>query len=465
MDIKNIAAVATVSMSLVACSDFVDIKTQGGIVPDKIENFRYLLNNTDQWVNGSALPDIMSDDIYIKDGGLQYNSAVNGGDYYAWFANAYTWSSQIYPVSGYNNKDDGWNNMYNTTVYANVVINEISNCTNGTRTEKNALVAEAKVHRADAYFMLVNQYAKQYNEASASTDLGVPLVLTQNVEQKMTRASVQAVYDQIIRDLTDAIPDLPDTQEYTTLPTKASAYGELARAYLLMGKYKEAADNAELALQQNSTVLDLNDAGNDYVQLINSPEVLLYKKPTQSNGTWGCTMLHLSDEILDLLGEKDLRYQKWTASVAENASSFAADGGRLFYQDIRVSGRNIGPSVPEMMLIKAEYYARDNQPAEAMKQVNDLRKYRIAPEDYADLTAENGDEALKHVIDERHREFFCKNLRWYDLRRLGNDSRFVKTITRQWGGETFTLEPNGNRYVFPIPAYQIVLNPELVQNP
>lgn len=112
MDIKNIAAVATVSMSLVACSDFVDIKTQGGIVPDKIENFRYLLNNTDQWVNGSALPDIMSDDIYIKDGGLQYNSAVNGGDYYAWFANAYTWSSQIYPVSGYNNKRRGWNNMY-----------------------------------------------------------------------------------------------------------------------------------------------------------------------------------------------------------------------------------------------------------------------------------------------------------------------------------------------------------------
>lgn len=465
MNIKNMAALAALSVSLCSCSDFVDIKTQGGIVPNKVENFRYLLNNSGELVCGSALPDVMSDDIYVKDGGLQYTSAVNGGDYYVWFPNSYTWASQIFPEVGYSNKDTGWDKMYNTTVYANVVINEIGNCTNGTKAEKDELVAEAKVHRADAYLMLVNQYAKPYNEATAATDPGVPLIVKQDVEQKIVRASVKAVYEQIIRDLTEALPALPETQEYTFLPTKASAYGELARAYLLMGKYKEAADNAGLALAQNSTVLDLNDDNNDYVRPVESPEVLLYKNPAQSNGTWGCTMLHLSDDILNLLGEKDLRYQKWTADVATNASSFAADGGRLYYQDIQVSGRNVGPSVPEMMLIKAEYYARDGQAAEAMKLVNDLRKYRIATADYADLTAADADEALKHVIDERHREFFCKNLRWYDLRRLGGDSRFVKTLTREWGGKTFTLEPNGNRYVIPIPAYQIVLNPELEQNP
>lgn len=460
---KPYSIITLATLLLGACSDFVDIKTQGGIVPDKIDNFRYILNNTNELIHGSALPDIMSDDVYIKDGGLQYNSAINGGDYYAWFEKAYTWSAQIYPVDGYYNKDDGWNSMYNTSTYANVVINEIENCTDGTRAEKDALTAEAKVHRADAYLMLVNQYARQYDRATASTDPGVPLILDQNTEQYVTRASVQAVYDQIIRDLSEAISYLPETQEYTTMPTKASAYGELARAYLLMGDYEKAYDNAHLALGQNSTVADLN-AG-DYPQLITCPEILLLKEPAQSNGTWGCTMLHLSDEIVNLLGEKDLRYQQWTASVEDYASSFAADGGRLFYQDIPLGARNVGPTVPEMMLIKAEYYARDGQKDEAMNWVNKLRKYRFSAADYADLTATDADDALRQVIDERHREFFCKNLRWYDLRRLNNDPRFAKTITRQWGGETLTLAPGSNRYVLPIPAYQIILAPGIEQNP
>lgn len=320
--------------------------------------------------------------------------------------------------------------------------------------------------------MLVNQYAKPYNESTASTDLGVPLILTQNTAQKVVRASVQKVYDQIIKDLTEAVPYLPETQEFTTLPTKASAYGELARAYLLMGKYEDADKYATLALEQNSTLNDMSKeemngvvSSSFYPLMIKDPEVLLLKKPMQSNSQYSCTMLHLSNDLLQLLGEKDKRYQLFTAPVDQYATSFAADGGRLYYQDIAMSYRNVGPSVPEMMLIKAEYYARNNQPTEAMQWVNKLRVKRFAAEDYTEETATDADDALKKVIDERHREFFCRNLRWYDLRRLQNDPRFAKTITRQWGGETYTLAPGSNRYVIQIPAYQRVLNPELEANP
>lgn len=461
MKIKNIAALAASTIALTACSDFVDIKTQGGIVPDEVANFRYLLNNTNEWMGASALPDVMSDDIYVKDGGRQYSAFTS--EYYAWFAKAYQWSSEIYPVSGYYNKDDGWNAMYNTSAYANTVINEVDNCKDGTQAEKDELKAEAKVHRADAYLMLVNQYAKPYNEATASSDLGVPLILTQNTAQKLTRASVQKVYDQIIKDLTEAIPALPESQEFTTLPTKASAYGELARAYLMMGKYEDADRYATLALEQNSHVCNLA-AGENYINIKN-PEILLLKNPMQSNSQWSCTVLHLSDDILNLLGEKDLRYQMYTAETATYASSYAEDGGRIYYWDIANTYRNVGPSVPEMMLIKAEYYARNNQPTEAMEWVNRLRINRFAAADYVPESATDADDALKKVIDERHREFFCRNLRWYDLRRLQNDPRFAKTITRQWGGETYTLAPGSNRYVIQIPAYQRVLNPELEANP
>lgn len=467
----NKAVLAAAAISMASCDDFVDIKTQGSIVPNRMENFRYLLNNTSQWLYGSALPDIMSDDVSVEDGSEQYKSAVNGGDYYAWFAKTYTWSSQIYPVDGYYNKDEGWSAMYNSSVYANVVINEIKNCKDGTQAERDEYAAEAKVHRADAYLMLVNQYAKPYDVATASTDPGVPLVTTQDTEQSLKRASVQSVYDQIIKDLTEALPFLPSKQEFTTLPTKASAYGELARAYLLMGDYKTAATYADDALKENSTLNDMSlmtenpVSSSFYPQMLKDPEVLLLKTPVQSNSAYSCTMLHLSEELLALLGEKDKRYQLFTASVTDYASGFADAGGRLFYQDIAMSYRNIGPSVPEMMLIKAEFYARNGQTDEAMKMVNDLRKTRFSPEDYTELTAATADEALKKVIDERHREFFCRNLRWYDLRRLRNDNRFARTYTRQWGGQTYSLTPESNRYVLPIPAYQIVLNPEIEQNP
>lgn len=448
-------------MSLTACSDFVDIKTQGGIVPDEVENFRLLLNNTSQWWGASALPDVMSDDIYVKDGGRQYSAFTS--EYYAWFWKAYTWSSEIYPVSGYYNKDEGWNAMYNTSAYANTVINEVDNCKDGTEAEKNELKAEAKVHRADAYLMLVNQYAKPYNESTASTDLGVPLILTQNTAQKVKRASVQAVYDQIVKDLTEAVPYLPEKQDFTTLPTRASAYGELARAYLLMGKYEDADKYATLALQQNSHVNNMA-SGETYVNIKN-PEILLLKNPTQGNSQYSPTVLHLSDDILSLLGEKDLRFQQWTALTADKATTYADDGGRIYYADIATQYRNIGPSVPEMMLIKAEYYARNNNPSSAMEWVNKLRLNRFTAADYMPETASDADDALKKVVDERHREFFCRNLRWYDLRRLQSDSRFAKTFTRQWGGQTYTLAPGGNRYVLPIPAYQLSLNPELEPNP
>lgn len=112
-------ALAGAALCLTSCSDFTDIRTQGGIVPDKIENFRYLLNNTNEWLRGSALPDIMSDDVEVVDGGRQFSNAKNGGEYYAWFTNAYTWSDVIYPATGNYKTDDGWNAMYNTSVYAN----------------------------------------------------------------------------------------------------------------------------------------------------------------------------------------------------------------------------------------------------------------------------------------------------------------------------------------------------------
>ncbi len=464
---KNILLSLLVALLLSSCENYVDIKTQGQLVPNETENYRYLLNYTYAYEIGPQFSAIASDDVGIVDGSSQQQS-LGSSDYYAWWGKVYTWQSEIYPLGKYQT-DNSWNGMYNTVTYANTVITEVMD-SEGDEDEKLELRAEAYVHRADAYLMLVNTYAKPYNATTASTDLGVPLVLTETTTQSLKRASVDEVYTQIIKDLKDAIPYLYESQEYNTLPSKPSAYGELARVYLYMGDYTNADAYADSALIYKSDLNDLSIissiSSTTYPTRIDDPEILLSKIPYGGISAYTPTALRLSDDLLSVLDTTDQRYRLFTAPYSSVASYYSDEGGRFFYRDRAIGeARNIGPNVPEMYLIKAEYFARNNNPEEAMNWVNKLRKKRFKADDYVALTASGADDALTKVIDERHREFFCRMLRWWDMRRLALEGLYTKTLTRTFGGETYTLAPNSNRYVFPIPAYQIQLNPEIEQNP
>ncbi len=448
------------------CSDFVDIKTQGQLIPGKISNYRYLLNNTSGFEVGPRLPDFASDDISIVDGSTQQLDLISG-EYNAYWYKSYTWQSVIFPKGNYQTDSD-WNTMYGTIAICNTIINEVPGCEDGTQAEKSALIAEALVHRADAYLMLVNSYAKPYNVSTASSDLGLPLILTQTTEQSLNRQSVEKVYKQIIADLEKAVRSLPNVQVSNTLPSKPAAYGELARCYLYMNNYAKAAAYADSALITRNA---LNDMGamtslSTYPSRKSDPEILLSKIVTGGTTAYAPTPLRLSDDLLTLLGTSDKRYTLFTAEPAKIVTKYVAAGGRFFYKDIALNeARNIGPSVPEMMLIKAEYYARNNDPVNAMLWVNKIRVKRFAVADYVAMTASNANDALAKVINERHREFFCRMLRWWDMRRLKDDPMFQKTYSRTFGGTTYTLTPSSNRYVLPIAEYLTEMNPELEQNP
>lgn len=452
-------------LALSACDKYVDIKTQGELVPKETINYRYLLNNSSALENGPEIGDVASDDVQLIDGSAQ-QKALSPTGYYGWWQQAYTWQPVLYPLGNYQT-DYNWASMYNTITYANTVIQEVPASTGGSAADKAELIAEAKVHRADAYLMLMNTYAKPYNASTAASDLGVPMVLIETTTQPLNRPASQQVYDQIIADLNQAVPALPTTQLFTTLPTKASAYGELARCYLYMNNYAAAAKYADSALAINSTLNDLSaiTAVNTatYPTRIKDPEILLSKVAYGGVSVYSPTSLRLSDSLLAILGTKDQRYTLFTADASQIYSS---SPGRYFAKDYFLyEARNIGPNVPEMMLIKAEYYARNNDIGNALLWVNNLRKKRFLAADYAPLTAADANAALKIVIDERRREFFCRMLRWWDQRRLKSESQFQQTYTRTFGGAVYTLAPASDRYVFQIAPYQISLNPEIQQNP
>lgn len=474
MRIREYIKLAGVQLLLLTgCTKYTDIQTQGTLVQGKLENYSLLLNSTSNFNVGPAICDYASDDVQLIDGSTQQQE-LSANIYYQYWINSYNWQSVIYPADGVYYQDYNWNNLYNSVTIANIIINEVPAVTDATDAQKKLVVAQALVHRADAYLSLVNMYAKPYSQATAATDLGVPLVLVSTTTQSLARASVQVTYNQILADLKTAVVSLPATVSVTTLPSKAAGFGVLARCYLYMNMYDSAARYADSSLAYKSALNDLSGlttlSSANYPVFYNNPELLLSKAVAYyGTSSYSPTALRLSDTLLSVLDANDQRYNFFTAPASSISSNYTAAGGRYYYGDTySISNgfaRNTGVSVPEMMLIKAEAYARGGSATNAMEWVNKLRIKRVKAASYVALAATNADDALVKVIQERQREFFCRMLRWWDMRRLKSETRFQRTVTRSFGGVTYTLAPNSNRYVFPIAEYNRNLNPEIEQNP
>jgi hypothetical protein len=438
---------------LAGCRKYVEIDQIGKRTLKYTKDYRALLDNTSLLEGSFGLAIYSCDDTRLLDSSRQ----VAMTDIYS---NAYTWAAQYWSET---QSDVDWEKLYNVIYNSNVALAGVMESENGTAEDKQQLRAEALVHRAYAYWCLVNLYGKQYDSTTAAADMGVPLLLSPDLFVNLTRASVATVYDRIINDLNEALPALPGLPDYNTRPSKAAVYAVLARTYLGMRDFVNARANAEQALTLQNTLLDLRNYATSttgFPYRTADPEVIFSKIAMGSY-----TGIQLDTALLSLLGTKDLRYTLFVKPGGSFSPSFTGYGywryrytreGTVIFQ---------GPRVPEMMLIKAECAARSGDAATAIDQLNLIRQKRFKTADYTALSTGTAAEALALVVNERKREFFGTGLRWFDQKRLNRDAAFAATVTRKFKGVDYTLEPNSNRYIFPIGTKYILLNTELAQNP
>ena len=112
--------------------------------------------------------------------------------------------------------------------------------------------AEALICRAYNAFMLVNIFCKNFNQATSSADPGIPYPLQPDTElfPDLGRGTVEGVYQQIEKDLLQALPLLGDT--HYTHPSyhfnHKATYAFAARFYLYWEKWEEAEKYASLCL-------------------------------------------------------------------------------------------------------------------------------------------------------------------------------------------------------------------------
>ncbi len=130
-----------------------------------------------------------------------------------------TTPSNWYPIKVFNR-------LYKSIGAANLAIEEIGTAntsSNLTDADKALLVARAKFIRGYNYFQLVQLFGE------------VPLVLTSKSTER-TRASIDVVYDQIVTDLTEALPNLPEFESNKSNPSQGAVNTILAKIYLTWGQ-------------------------------------------------------------------------------------------------------------------------------------------------------------------------------------------------------------------------------------
>lgn len=438
-----------------SCDDFLDVTPKGKLLPQNLQDYDEMMADPSHPSGAYPLVDMCGDNITLNEATVTSFFTRSTGK-------AYLWQDAFYTAT---EDDNVWNNAYSKIYTFNLVLERIDGAANGNEADRKRIKAEASFNRAYYYWFLNNCYGKAYDPKTADKDLSVPLRLDSDLEAKLSRATVAEVVKQMLEDI--AHPEYlaeEVTNEYRI--SRGGGYALAARIYLTLGDFDNALKSANLALEQNSTLLDYNtysfkNPERPYSGINNhpanyrvSPECLMYR---------GCgfstlnSAHQLSDEQVACYDTLvDLRY-KFNFTRLDRGGKPRSDKNPTYLQ-----GLDYNISVPEMLLIKAECMARkgDNKCLQVLDQ---LRKNRIiAP--YQPLNVPDS-KLLETVLQERQRELPFHGMRFFDMKRLAKEGIYTKTVTRVFKDQTFTLVHNSNQYLFPIAPKVRSLNSNIVDNP
>ncbi|MBL1407206.1 RagB/SusD family nutrient uptake outer membrane protein [Sphingobacterium faecale] len=501
----NILILTVASCMLLSCKKFLEeppSKTSALVVKTTAQLNALLDNQSTFYREENRAQTYGTDDwgltVNLYDGGRSVLSNIAAIQ----FA---TWDTQ-YLLE--NQQDNLWTSEYKKIFTANMVLSNLDNVS-GSEQEKAIIKADAHFIRAYSYWILANTYCLPYTDANKN-ELGLPLKTSTSFEEPIERQSLEKVYQLIESDLAEALKSpvslTASGRARHWRASKESVNAFAARFYLHKNDYSKTIAHANSVLQDYSTLVDYNSEmryGIDGSVGINSgtpqAETVTIKYPYTHDNDMDQTdmigwkeflyfrMLDVStwwyipsQALLNLYDKtNDLRYQY---HMVENYSydrgmvkpAYSYPGYVFFFKSFIPSG----PTVAEVLLMKAEAQARNNDYSSAMNTLNILRAKRMKPGPWVDLTATSKDDAIKKILEERRREMpFVQ--RWFDIRRYNNndDPNDDVILTRDfypYNGtnvlfnepvKTYALPKDSRRYASPIPVTEIISsNGAIVQN-
>ncbi|WP_455637043.1 RagB/SusD family nutrient uptake outer membrane protein [Parabacteroides sp.] len=364
--------------------------------------------------------------------------------------------------------DGVWDGCYAAISRANTAIQGVPNTPNLSDTERSVLLGEAKFFRAFNYFYLVKSFGD------------VPLILepyTSLENLYVSRTSVSEVYNQIVKDLEEAIAVLPAVafcdnahrvSKYTAETVLADVYLQMSGYPVLANNYAAAATAARDIIRSGKHALIPNGdtAENSAYNVIrttdDSPEymysyefeVSISKSSRVQTAmpnvcsTWGVFKYNITNSAYRPVKQymnvydptKDLRaqerqffftkytYEKDGEKITKDFPEAASPGAWFWMdEDAMVNTGNSGKDnviyrYAEVLLIAAEAIAQsEGVTAEAVGYLTDVRARAYTTTSREDivksLSGLSKDAFIQQVWIERMRELVYEYRIWSDIQR------------------------------------------------
>lgn len=379
--------------------------------------------------------------------------------YYAQFQNNILQSSNDFLTTRL------WQIAYSTIYKTNAIISGLAQSNQLRDSIKNALTGQAKFIRAFHYFYLLNTFGN------------IPLALTTDWTKTAGAANAppNQVYQQILSDLSAAAQLLPNDYSATggerITPIKWSAIAFLAKVNLYMKNWADAEKYATQIISNNQ-LYNLADSP-QHVFLSNSTEAIWQMKPTASIYPYNATeegltfvpfnntsipYFFLSPSLINVFEPNDLRWSNWVSNTVYQGSTYYYPykytiGPAQTLPNATAPQYYMMERLGEQYLIRAEARAQQNDLSNAITDIDTIRKRANLP----NTSAASQSDILSAIYHERQIELFAEwGNRWMDLNRTNLSSAVLKPLKPQW---------NNNAKLYPIPIKELILDPNLKQNP
>lgn len=354
-----------------------------------------------------------------------------------------------------------WVAIYGAINRANHVIAKVPTVNDPLLTTalRNQYIGEAKFLRALAYFDLARAWG------------GVQLILEPTTSLQSTpqvkRSTLAQTYAQVLKDLEDAEPLLPDAVNRIRA-TKRTVWALRARLHLYQKEWALAESYATKLIDKSAdyTLIkpfsawfadNVKASQESIFELqfsVNNPNSTRIQMAHSTNG--GQYRYAPNDRFVQLLNDPNIGGGRKALIGSVTQSGITNWFGNLYYRRDATDPAYIF-RISEMYLIRAEARAQQDNLSATTGALFDLNKVR----DRAGLlasTAVGKANILLAIEEERRFEFAFEPHRWFDLARTGR----AKVVLE-------ALDPNtkvaSHEYVFPIPVTQIQLDKNLEQNP
>ena len=393
------------------------------------------------------------------------------------------------------NTRDHWSGHFGAIKNYNILIANADNVDESLKDYAQFVKGEALFCRASSYLHLARHFVKPYG-SSSSSDLAVPLITVYDQLEKPARATVAEVYAQVKSDLDAAAAILSGETgkaraDYPTIDAVNALY---ARYYLDIKDYANAAKYAEGVINTGHYKLASTDEEMD-AEYINDegtePIIQMYASKSEGYGVNDIYTLTNNDsehglnfrsyyfptkKLVEAYDEGDLRFTHWFSNTIPNFVSGSYRTGEFYtftkyYNNPALNSGTVPQArharktllIGEMYLIAAEANAQAGNTAKATEILNALQTAR-----HATLT----EGTMENIKNEWFKETVGEGLRLSCLKRWG-DGMGARTpqegteliIMKGAAYEQRTVAAGTDKLTWPVPTYEMQVNPNLVQNP